>query len=410
MESTKSVRVLIVGAGAISKVHVQALAKLVAAVAEPGTDSSVQSPLSSVPRPQLVAVVDTVPERARALADYWLSLQRDGSLSSVPSTIMTAASLDQLVTGAKTEMSSATPAVADAAKVSDAANITDIADVALLAVPHVFHEPLAVQLLTAGLDVLVEKPLAISVRACDNILQAAAAHQRVVGVGHVQPYFPAVMAAARLLEQNCINGLVFALDRRFVDYFTAQRPRWFLDRQLSGGGIWFNLGAHSIDRLLQLVREPVIGVQAHLGFHAPPHVPPDIESDGLATLTFASGLQASIAISGLPGQTVNETELVGRRGRLRVVPENSLFITTGQQWETLDPMQILGKPALPPFTQLWADFLQAVAARRQPPVNGWYGRQVIEILEALYRSSETGHPVAIASNPSAPSPHTSLLR
>lgn len=128
------------------------------------------------------------------------------------------------------------------------------------------------QLLTAGLDVLVEKLLAVLVHTCDNILEAAA-QRRVVGVCHVQPYFPAVMAAARLLEQNCIDDLVFALDRRFVDYFTEQRPRWFLKRQLSGGGIWFNLGAHSIDRLLQLVREPIIGVQGRPGFHAPPHVP-----------------------------------------------------------------------------------------------------------------------------------------
>ncbi|MGH9523319.1 MAG: Gfo/Idh/MocA family protein, partial [Terriglobales bacterium] len=72
---------------------------------------------------------------------------------------------------------------------------------ASVAVPTVHHSAVARELLTRGVDVLIEKPVATTLAEADELIQLARQHRRVVQVGHVERFNPGVRAAAALVTR-----------------------------------------------------------------------------------------------------------------------------------------------------------------------------------------------------------------
>src|SRR5713101_5057913 len=75
------------------------------------------------------------------------------------------------------------------------------ADAAVLAVPTVEHARLGCALLERGLDVLVEKPMAVSLAEADALISAAARNQRILQVGHLERFNPAIAAVRRVIAR-----------------------------------------------------------------------------------------------------------------------------------------------------------------------------------------------------------------
>ena len=75
------------------------------------------------------------------------------------------------------------------------------ADAAIVAVPTVLHEEVACGLISLGFDVLVEKPVAADAGSARRIIEAARGRERVLQVGHLERFNPAVVALGRILTQ-----------------------------------------------------------------------------------------------------------------------------------------------------------------------------------------------------------------
>jgi len=101
--------------------------------------------------------------------------------------------------------------------------------------------------------VLVEKPMANTTAECDRMLAAAARSGRKLAVGHLQRFFPANRAVRELVTSEKLGRFCMFSERRTIDYFSADRPLWFLDRRTAGGGIVMNYGAHVLDKLFGAV-------------------------------------------------------------------------------------------------------------------------------------------------------------
>jgi predicted dehydrogenase len=80
-------------------------------------------------------------------------------------------------------------------------SLLEAAEALVIAVPTVEHEEVALAALDAGLDVLIEKPMAPSLEAADRILDAARSADRIVQVGHVERFNPAILAAEPYLAE-----------------------------------------------------------------------------------------------------------------------------------------------------------------------------------------------------------------
>jgi predicted dehydrogenase len=99
---------------------------------------------------------------------------------------------------------------------SDAAELPGRVEAAVVAVPTSAHEEVACRLMAAGIDVLVEKPIATDVDAASRMVDAAVRHNRVLQVGHLERFNPAVVE----LERRVTLPLFFEVHR--MNQFSAR--------------------------------------------------------------------------------------------------------------------------------------------------------------------------------------------
>lgn len=122
-------------------------------------------------------------------------------------------------------------------------------DAVILNLPHFLHKDVSIYFLERGVATLVEKPMAITVEECDAMIEMANKTKTQFAVGHVQRYFEPYEKVKEIIQTNEIGKLSQIIEIRDVDYVTAIRPKWFLDKKLAGGGIIMNYGAHTLDKL-----------------------------------------------------------------------------------------------------------------------------------------------------------------
>ncbi len=120
-------------------------------------------------------------------------------------------------------------------------------DAASVCVPTVHHAALAAPLLAAGVDLLIEKPLAATLAEADQLLTLAARHNRILQVGHLERFNPAVTAVRPHLNRPM--------------FFECHRLSVFTPRSLDVDVV-LDLMIHDLDIVLSLVDSPVREVRA----------------------------------------------------------------------------------------------------------------------------------------------------
>jgi predicted dehydrogenase len=124
---------------------------------------------------------------------------------------------------------------------------TGMVDAASVCVPTVHHATAAEPLLAAGIDLLIEKPLAASLADADRILELSREQGRIVQTGHLERFNPAVTAARKHLHKPM--------------FFEAHRLSVFTPRSLDVDVV-LDLMIHDLDIVLSLVASPVREVRA----------------------------------------------------------------------------------------------------------------------------------------------------
>jgi len=120
-------------------------------------------------------------------------------------------------------------------------------DAASVCVPTIHHASTAAPLLAAGVDLLIEKPIAASLTDADTILKLVAKHNRIVQPGHLERFNPAVIAARQHLNKPM--------------FFEAHRLSIFTPRSLDVDVV-LDLMIHDLDIVLSFVASPVREVRA----------------------------------------------------------------------------------------------------------------------------------------------------
>lgn len=253
---------------------------------------------------------------------------------------------------------------------------------AIVALPHHLHVSAALLCIEYGCHLLLEKPMANTVAQCDRIIEAAARKGVRIMVGHTQHYLPENRAAKLRLAGGDLGTLVMAHDIRHVNYFREDRPAWFFDRAAAGGGIVMNLGAHSIDKLQWLTDSRVTRVKAALTYLGERG---NVEGSGMLMLTLSGGATATIVQSGYAGAPRSETELIFTGGMMRIVAGEGVYVSRGGPYEPVD-----APPEDEPLVLQLRDFCRCLRTGEEPECSGAYSRSVIETLESVYRSHESG--------------------
>jgi predicted dehydrogenase len=120
-------------------------------------------------------------------------------------------------------------------------------DAASICVPTIHHASVAADLLTAGIDILIEKPFAATLAEADNVVSLARDHSRIVAIGHLERFNPAVTATLAALNKPM--------------FFEAHRLSIFTPRSLDVDVV-LDLMIHDLDIVLSLTKSPVREVRA----------------------------------------------------------------------------------------------------------------------------------------------------
>jgi predicted dehydrogenase len=248
-----------------------------------------------------------------------------------------------------------------------------IPDAAILALPHHLHAPLGADLLRRGVHVLVEKPMALSIADCDEMIHASSAADAVLSVGLVRRFLPEIRLAKKLLDAGIIGSIrsFDVREGRIYDWKSASD--FFLKRSAAGGGVLTDAGVHVLDTMLYLLGNLEVTGYADDSYGG-------VEAEAEVKLALGNGAVGLIELSrtrNLRNKTriegdlcVLELDLVARRVVLH--REDS---TMEVEWER-------GRFGHDIFAAQLADWVDAIRYRRAPMVGGVQGRESISLLEA----------------------------
>ncbi|MFC3798648.1 Gfo/Idh/MocA family protein [Cohnella sp. GCM10012308] len=260
-------------------------------------------------------------------------------------------------------------------------------DIAVVTLPHFLHREAACFAAARGCHIMLEKPMAMSVSECDEIIEAVYAGGVKLMVGHTQHYDAANLAAKAWIDGGRLGRLTMINDRRHQRYDTPTRPAWFFEKDKAGGGILTNLGSHSIDKILWMTGERIARVTASIRYA---DMRGDIEGGGSALLVTESGIPATLSQSGYPGAVVDETEFRFTGGCMKLLTGRGLWVSDGGDYE-----QVNVPPQPDPFVRQFEDLIGAIRDNREPECSMAYSRSVVAVVESLYRSHERGAETAV---------------
>jgi len=277
-------------------------------------------------------------------------------------------------------------------------------DVVTICTPSGAHMEPAVAAAKAGKHVIVEKPLEITLKRCDKIIEACESNGVVLSTIFPSRFHQSSQLMKQAVDKGRFGSL--AMGDSYVKWFRTQeyydsgawRGTWALD----GGGALMNQAIHSVDLLVWLMG-PVASLSANMATLA--HKRIQVEDVATATLRFESGalgvIEATTAaypgflkrieLHGSDGSAVLEEEDItvwdfakstARDKKIREIMSGKTQTGGGAS----DPTAI-GHHA---HTLLFKDTLKAMKNGTTPQVDGREGRRSVEVILAIYKSSETG--------------------
>jgi len=245
---------------------------------------------------------------------------------------------------------------------------------ASVCVPTSAHAAVAAALLESGIDILVEKPIAASLSEADQLIQLAARHHRILQVGHLERFNPAVLAVKPYIHMPM--------------FFEAHRLSIFTPRSLDVDVI-LDLMIHDLDIVLSLVESPVHSLQA-VGL---PVLSRKVDIANVR-VEFASGCVANFTASRVSTERVRKLRFFQPHQYVSIdyARQDLLFIDLKSQDQKFqnqptDPAAILSglavsKPIVTPGEPLRLEiesFLESVRTRHQPAVTGEQGRAALAL-------------------------------
>src|ERR1700691_1664670 len=236
-------------------------------------------------------------------------------------------------------------------------------DAAILAVPTIRHAEIGCALLEAGIDVLDENPIAPSLAEADRLVDAAARNSRILQVGHLERFNPAVIA----LERAATLPLFFEIHRMSV--FTLRS----LDVD-----VVLDLMIHDLDIVLALARAELKDIRAAGISVLSPKV--DIAN---VRLEFADGCIANLTASRVSTEKVRKLRLFQPRQYISIdyaKQSAAVFTVGGPEGIAFDQLPV---ESAEPLKLQFDAFLDAVETRKPPKLTGATARKTLEIALAV---------------------------
>ena len=282
------------------------------------------------------------------------------------------------------------------------ANHPDL-DLVAIATPSGIHAEIALYCIDHGINVIIEKPMAMNISDANEIIKRSEEKGVKVSACHQNRFNVAVQKMRKAVEEGRFgklsHGSIHVRWNRNKDYYTQApwRGTWAED-----GGCLMNQCIHGIDLLRWMMGnevDTVYGVTRQQQHHYL-----EAEDVGMAVVTFKNGAVATIeGTTNVYPQNLEETlYLFGENGTVKLGGKSTNNIDV---WDFKDETEadkenkgleeqtsnVYGNG----HTSLYADMMEAINTNRQPYVDAVSGRNALEMILAIYKSMKTGVPVKL---------------
>jgi predicted dehydrogenase len=262
-------------------------------------------------------------------------------------------------------------------------------DAVYIALPNSLHAEYTIRAAKAGVHVLCEKPMAVTVRECERMIAACRDHRVKLMIAYRLHFEPINLKVVDLVRRGRIGVPKF-----FNSSFAMRvRENDIRTRKKMGGGTLYDIGVYCINAARYLFRaEPseVVAIAVNSGVSKLSEID---ESTG-ALLRFSGGRVAAFVTS-FNAADVASYRIVGTKGQLHVNPAYEYAEGLGYEL-TIDgktTRQRIGRRDQ--FAPELLYFSDCIEKDRIPEPSGEEGLQDVRIVEALYRSASAGKAIAI---------------
>jgi UDP-N-acetyl-2-amino-2-deoxyglucuronate dehydrogenase len=296
-------------------------------------------------------------------------------------------------------------------------------DVVCLATPTGLHASGAIAAMAAGKHVIIEKPMEVSLEACDRLIAAAEQTGKKLTVISQHRFDASTMLLKKLIDTGEL-GKIFLADAtvkwwRKQEYYDSGdwRGTWAMD----GGGALMNQGVHTVD-VLQWLVGGVASIYAHTLTAAHDRI--EVEDVAVAALTFRNGavgtlIATTAAYDGLPVRI----DIFGTGGSATLEGDNltRLVLKSGKKYQTTEAAdhaisvarggthsvrdEVARRTHSAPAAAAWGDahraqiedFIQAIRTDTDPLITPRAAREPVEIILSAYQSVKQGKPMRLGA-------------
>ena len=265
-------------------------------------------------------------------------------------------------------------------------------DGVVIAAPAAQHFEIAQRCMARGKDVYVEKPLALHVEEGEKLLSQATSLGRVLMVGHILQYHPAIKELKRLISEGELGRIRYIYSSRLN-----------IGKLRTEENILWSFAPHDISAIAYLLEE----VPTHVSAQGGTYISPGICDTTLTTFDFKSAVKAHIFVSWLHPFKEQKLTIVGERKMAvfdDVEAERKLVLYSHRiDWRDRIPVackaegEVVPLPKEEPLRRECEHFLHCLSTRQTPLTDGRNGLRVLQVLDACERSLQNNGQMAEVS-------------
>jgi scyllo-inositol 2-dehydrogenase (NADP+) len=255
-------------------------------------------------------------------------------------------------------------------------------DLAIVILPHNLHACVAIQLSTAGKHVIVEKPMCITVAEATGMIEAAKNAKTMVTVYHNRRHDGDFLTLRSLVDRGAI-GQIYNVEMWGGGY--GKPGTWWRSIKAVSGGSFYDWGAHYLDWLLNLVKQPIVNVT---GFYQQDLVWKDVTNEDHvhAVIRFANNSVADVQFSSIARVGKPRWRVLGTKGA--IVSEDEGFRVYGE-CEGI-PMEGYVRNGQGTHPKYYENIAAHILDGAELDVKPEEARRVIAIMETAEKSAKSG--------------------
>ncbi len=253
--------------------------------------------------------------------------------------------------------------------------------------PHAYHFQQAMDAISAGCHVLIEKPMVIHTADALTLIRHARAKDRLISVAFPGPFTREFQYVRNVIERGELGEISVITGVCTQNWIEKVRHTWRAQPELSGGGNLYDSGAHMFNGMLYLT-----GLAATEVFAFVNNKGEKVDIIASVAMRFNSGALGTAAVTGDATVMEQGIYIQGTRGAAKV------SIYGGGRLEHWKNGELVKYPVVPPTPSLQQNFIDCIRGRASTPSPAVLGLRQARLMDAIYESARTGKVVPVVAD------------